>query len=721
VHNKITSLDTVSGDVSRDAISSDVSSSDVAEYQIVPLNYEKSVKKKKPRKDRRINNDKDSIFSIGFKLVSIVTLIVIISLGSITALVSWLVRQDLQIAAEDNNFETNRRSAAEAEETLSKMRTDTLVFIHTVNSLGENDDLKNSSSEYFFRQNPRIAAIYFSASDEPLLFINEQFFITNDVNSALVRFFMDNHTTTLRRAGAGETIILNAAPHFTVHLLAMLFPEDPSPSGAGSAMVLFSPENLNNSFGTGVNRSWLINSAGDILIHSDIEYIRNAVNVSNQDFIRDIQESTQRSRQALIETDFGVAQIQSSNTWEDIKQKVISIFYTGVDFFYGLLDIERNVSQRETTSAIRQFVAYTKLNTGGCTVITSIEYNKVFEGIEATTRRNIYLTIAILALSIMFIWFFAKSISIPLKVLASAARKIEGGEFDINLESKGRDEIGVLTASFQKMTSALQIFGRFTNKEIAIKAMRNQIKPGGLPKHATIFFSDIRGFTAKSETFTNIFGEDASDRIVHWLNEYFTRMIECVEKTSGTIDKFIGDAVMAHWGTSFTAGSPAKDAVACVKAALMMRKALYDMNKKRRKGDLSDPSITIGCGINTGIVTAGQLGSDQRMEYTVIGDSVNLASRIESLTKPLGVDILISEDTYKFVHKYFITEEMPSVTVKGKEKPVRIFAVIGPVGTDKGPKTLAAVRKLIGMETPDLEKVDINADEKKYKIGDEKK
>ncbi|MCL2230426.1 MAG: HAMP domain-containing protein [Treponema sp.] len=646
-------------------MSSKILADDVARYEIVPTNAENSENQEKPKKaaKKRRNTDSNSIFSIGFKMVTIVTLIVIVSLGSITALVSWLVRQDLQIAAEDNNFETNRRSSLEAEETLSKMQSDALYFLHTTALL--NADNAKNSADYFFAQNPRIAAIGHST-----LFANGDFFLKNDIDISLVSSFEETSEAFLNEAALGKTTVVNAAPHFTYHLLAIFFKGE-----TGGAYILFSPENLNTSFGTGVNKSYLINDAGDIIVHSDNENIRKAVNVSDREYVRNIKESSAKSRQSLAETDDGTT----------------------------------------------QFLAYTKLNTGGCIAITSIEYKKVFEGIEATTRRNIYLTIAILALSVMCIWFFAKSISIPLKMLAFAARKIEGGEFDINLIQKGRDEIGVLTASFQKMTSALHIFGRFTNKEIAIKAMRNQIKPGGLPKHATVFFSDIRGFTAKSESFTNVFGEDAPNRIVHWLNEYFTQMIDCVEKTGGTIDKFIGDAVMAHWGTSYTTGSPQKDAINCVMASLMMRKALYELNKNRKKGDLSDPPITIGCGINTGIVTAGQLGSDQRMEYTVIGDPVNLASRVESLTKALGADILIAEDTYNLVRKFFITEEMPSVTVKGKEKPVRIFAVVGPVGTSKGPQTLAAVRKLLGIETPDLEKTDVNADEKKYKIGEAKK
>jgi adenylate cyclase len=131
-----------------------------------------------------------------------------------------------------------------------------------------------------------------------------------------------------------------------------------------------------------------------------------------------------------------------------------------------------------------------------------------------------------------------------------------------------------------------------------------------------------------------------------------------------------------------------------------MRKELYFLNKMRRAGDPANPFINIGCGISSGTVTAGQLGSDKRMEYTVIGDPVNLASHIERLTKTHAIDILISEDTWKLAGDKFICEEMPSLTVSGKTKPVRIFAVVNFLGEVKGPKTLNDVRSLIGVESP---------------------
>ena len=622
-------------------------------------------------------------FSIGAKLIVIISIIVLISLGSITALVSWLVREDLKISAEDNNFEVNRRAAAEAEQTLERARLLSLAFSRAA-ALAEHGDAVQEEAYYFFTQSPQIAALYYttaSSADESVawtnrVFVNEKFFLSKGIQASLADTIPDYGKKMLENAGMGQTILINASPWITnaqvsTPLAAMFFPiQGGSSLPEGSGCVLFSTENLNESFGIGVNSSFLMNADGDIVADADIERVKINVNLAEQEIIRRIFDSPERNKQML----------------DDIDK-------------------------------VRSYIAYTRLNTAGSVVITTIEYDKVFEGINATTRRNLYLTAAILFLSIMCIWFFAKSISVPLKALAAAARKVEGGVFDVELTVNSRDEIGLLTSSFGKMCTALTIFGKFTNRDIAVQAMRGIIRPGGLPKHATIFFSDIRGFTEKSENFVKAFGSEASDRIVFWLNEYLKRMVGCVEKTNGIIDKFIGDAVMAHWGTATTAGSPREDALNCVKSALLMRVALYKLNKTRQKENMGNPPISIGCGINTGIVTAGQIGSDLRMEYTVIGDPVNLASRVEALNKPLGTDILITEDTWKMIKDHIIVEEMPSVTVKGKEKPVRLFAVVNLSSIKTFPRNLAQVRKLLGIKPPDISKADVNAKENKYKIG----
>jgi adenylate cyclase len=608
----------------------------------------------------RRKSDKISFFSIGTKLVLIISLLVLMSLGSITALVSFLVSQDLRVTAEANNFEVNRRSALEAENIFLNIRANSLVLIQLIHTAGT---IPETAARIFFEQNDHIAALaYTGPGGRETLFVSPRFFASKDLDEALADDWQKRNIQLLNR---GTSMILNETPHFAISLLTFTFPWY---QGLNAA-VLFSVEYLVDILGSGTNQSYLVNSEDDVLIHSDLELVRAAANFSDYAFIQEMRKSPQRNMQTLYTDDTGV----------------------------------------------RHFGAFTKMSEGGAALVTFIEYDKVFEGIVATTWRNIYLTIAVLSISIILIWFFAKTISVPLKILAVAARQIEGGEFDLNLKVKGSDEIGLLTSSFLKMSRALGIFGKFTNKEIALLAMRGQIKPGGLPKLATVFFSDIRNFTHMSEEFTKEYGDKGSDKIVLWLNEYLAGMVKCVEKTNGTIDKFIGDAVMAHWGTATTSGNAKQDALNCIISALHMRAIVHRMNKGRTPGDKGNPMINIGCGINTGRLTAGQIGSDQRMEYTVIGDAVNLASRIESLNKPLGTDILISESTWNMTRKYLICEEMPPVSVKGKEKPVRIFAVVNLAANTQGPKTLEQVRKILGIKAPDIN-VDVNQEENKYKV-----
>jgi adenylate cyclase len=598
---------------------------------------------KKPKKKEF--NEKFIRFSLGEKLVTIITILILISFGAITFLVSKFVRQGLEISAKENNVELNRRAAAEAEQTFAQVSANSRLLIQVVNAAGADSALAKQAADFFFEQNNNIAAIFFHLpSKEKHTLLNDSFFFSWDVDASLADSYFEENPSAYLKAAAGEPVFFNAAPFFSTHLLALFFPLQ-----EGEAFsVLYYPGNLNGSFSSQVNQSFIVNSAGDILVHADSKLVKAAANIANRDYIRRICASPLFSGQELYEED-----------------------------------------------GVKYFSAYNKFISGASIAVTTVRYSELFDGIDKAARFSLFFSAALLFISIFIVSNFTKSISVSLKALANAARKIEAGNFEIEIAPNGHDEIGYLTESFRRMGKALGVFGRFSNREIALKAMRGEIDTGAMQKNATVLFSGIRKFSEKLERFTNMFGREASEKIVFWLNNYFTQMTGCVVKTNG-VAKFSGGALMAHWGTAYSAGSPAKDAFNCVKSALMMRKAVVLMNRNRRPDDPADSPLHIGCGINSGVVTAGQIGSDLNMEYTVIGSPVNLASKIEALNKRFGTDILISEDTWNLVRYFFLTEEMPPLTVKDSEKKVRIFAVINHVSVTTGPKTLAELKMLLG-------------------------
>ncbi len=190
---------------------------------------------------------------------------------------------------------------------------------------------------------------------------------------------------------------------------------------------------------------------------------------------------------------------------------------------------------------------------------------------------------------------------------------------------------------------------------------------GGQLRPVAILFSDIRNFTPLAE------GMEAT-ALVRLLNRYFAAMVEPILAEQGTIDKFIGDAIMAEFGTPLFR-DPATEALAAVRAALGMRAALQQLQTELQQEN--HPLFHHGIGIHFGEVVAGNLGSPQRLEYTVIGDAVNVAARIESLTKSLGHDILISEAVYQLVRDQVQVEDLGSHVLKGKAEPLHLYAVQG--------------------------------------------
>ncbi len=308
----------------------------------------------------------------------------------------------------------------------------------------------------------------------------------------------------------------------------------------------------------------------------------------------------------------------------------------------------------------------------GVTVISQVSESVILEPSRNVRREALFITGAVLSGALFFIILFAATLTRPLEILVEATKKIAKGDFNTRVQVHTKDEVGELAASFDNMIDGLKerdkvksLFGKFHGTGIANKLLEGEMKLGGEQRDATVFFSDIRGFTSFSE-------KVSAQEVVNMLNDYFKVMVGIINKNHGVVDKFIGDAIMAVWGAPESHGN---DAVNAIKAAIEMRLALEKINEARLGTGVSE--IRIGMGLHSGVLIAGTIGSDDRMEYTVIGDTVNMASRIEAATKAYGTDLLISEATYERVKESFCCEVVGSAEVKGKAEPLKLFKVTG--------------------------------------------
>ncbi len=265
----------------------------------------------------------------------------------------------------------------------------------------------------------------------------------------------------------------------------------------------------------------------------------------------------------------------------------------------------------------------------------------------------------------------AALLSRPIFRLVQATGAIAAGNFNITLPVASRDELGMLTDSFNRMARSLRekemikrAFTRYVAREVVEEILKNpeNMALTGERREVTVLFCDVRGFTPLSERLS-------PEEVVLLLNDFYNLMIETTFKHDGTLDKFLGDAVMAVFGAPLA--HPDHSARA-IRTALAMQEGIVGLNERRAR-DGKEP-IAVGIGVSAGEAVAGTVGTEDRMEYTVIGDSVNLAARLESNAKP--GQILISHRTYERVRDLVDARPLGRIRVKGKEEEVEVYEVL---------------------------------------------
>ncbi|HPQ54254.1 MAG TPA: adenylate/guanylate cyclase domain-containing protein [Spirochaetota bacterium] len=613
--------------------------------------------------------------TIRFKLISIISLIIILSMGIMIFLATFFFLRDNKVRVQENNLTLSGVIAL-------KVKGDFMAIIEKSNLMAA-----TMLQEFRSAEQKRLFTNLFFSNDKDFIFVgiadrnggsisfrrsiaNSAFLQERQLTSESIRDISRTHGKDLSRAFSGEAVVHNVSRDFRIPVMAVSVPyERDNNRNVRSILVTYLKlDRVISSFSfSGITEAFMVNDRGVIIAHPDNTMVMAHRNLMNLPIVKMMMTSRINNGQSRYTDENDVA-------------------------FLG---------------------SFKKIGFAGTGVIATVREELAFQEVFNIQKRNIFIVIIVLNISILIVYFFGKSLTTPILRLFGATKKIEEGHFNVDIVPTTRDEIGDLTRSFIAMGKGLEerekmkdAFGKFVNKEIAEMVLRDEIRLGGERKMAAVFFSDIRSFTAISEKLE-------PEEVVEFLNHYMTRMVNCVNKTHGVVDKFIGDAIMALWGTPVSRGNDVENAL---NGALMMRRELLDFNSDR--GGDRKPVIKIGCGINYGPVLAGQIGSEDRMEYTVIGDTVNLASRIEALNKPFGTDILITEDSYQTIKDIFLVEPMEKIKVKGKEAPQQIYCVLRRKDDPSGPSTVAELKKLIGTEDVSYEsgQSDLDEEEKKYEI-----
>lgn len=296
---------------------------------------------------------------------------------------------------------------------------------------------------------------------------------------------------------------------------------------------------------------------------------------------------------------------------------------------------------------------------------------------------TVMVTLTLVALGLVIARLLTQRMVRPVRELVTGIQSVEQGDLTVILPIRTSDEIGTLTRAFNVFIGELRgkeemrrTFGKYIDPRILDQFILKPTPAGetGVRREVTVGFSDLVGFTSLSEQLTPA-------GLVNLLNRHFSLQAEAIQEQRGIVDKFIGDAVMAFWGAPFT-GETEHAELACRAALLQLealaafRRMLPELTGLRKNLPLIDARV----GLSTGEVIVGNIGSETTRSYTVIGDAVNLASRLEGANRHYGTNILISETTRDRAGDSIVTREIDALTVKGKTEPTRVFELLGLAG-----------------------------------------
>lgn len=584
---------------------------------------------------------KQSPFSIQLKLVLINSLVIIFALGAMIFLATKFFREDSEARIKENLVQVTETIGGRVRGEFSYLLEKIELLVNILESPNIDSKTKEGLISLFFNKDTNFLMVgVYEINEEThrelVTRYNNNFLREQDLSQEDFQSLVGIHIKSLSRALNGQLTLTNTSPGIKVPSFALSIPK----TGNQIVVAIIHLNKIKDSFErkSGIMETFLVNDEGVIIAHPDETNMLTAKEILDSNVVGIALKSQLEAGQTKF-------------TDENSKENY--------------------------------FASFKKLGFGSASVISYVSENKAFEEVYNIQRRNLYILAISLILAIFVVYNFSVTITKPLLNLVAATKEIQKGNFSPNVKPVYRDEVGLLTVSFIEMGKGLEerekvknILGNMVDPVVVAEAMKDfEALKRGSERRITAFFSDVAGFSTISEKLTSV-------QLAALLNEYLGAMTIILKKYNGVLDKYIGDAIVGIFNAPVDIPNPTL--MAC-KASLEMLEKLQELKTDWKTNNKYIPEareMDIRIGLNTGPAKVGFMGTDALASYTMMGDTVNLAARLEAAGKDYGVNILISEMVFQEVKEEVFARKLDLVRVKGKNEPVILYELISLKGQE---------------------------------------
>lgn len=581
-----------------------------------------------------------SRWTIRIKLIIITSLILLFFITGIIVLTTQFFKNDSEVRVKENNLQIARLIGLKVRSDINSI-IDKSNLIAGIKKIAKEEDgentTENSPLQNIFKKDKNFIYLgifkeqgrYLSSEKK---FYNENFLFENQLEETDVERLVYLHAKVLQRAFNGQIVVHNVSQGFPFPVLAISVPYKEIEGVRSILVSLILVEKLHNAFNiSDIIKAYMVNGDGLVISHPDKRLILSAAKLDDVPIV-----------QSMLKSKVDNGQIR----------------YRGKD---GKIYL----------------ASFNRIGIAGSGIITYVPESKALEEVYNIQRRNLFILAIALCCAILIVLYYSRSIANPVLSLVEASTKIEKGIFHLDITPKSNDEIGLLTNSFIKMGIGLEerekvktILGNMIDPVVVKEAMKDMPSlKRGKETMITSFFSDVASFSTISEKLS-------SSELASLLNEYLSAMTIILKKYNGVLDKYIGDAIVGIFNAPVPVTEHCKEAA---RASIEMIERLASLRSYWTSNQLyclEAQSMDIRIGLNTGMAKVGFMGTDDLASYTMMGDTVNLAARLEAAAKDYGVNILISESMHRKIDDEFFCRKLDLVRVKGKEEPVEVYELI---------------------------------------------